>query len=205
MPTDPAPMSNTAAPVVRNLPHEDDPRVVRSLRAVGQAIAVVLDGGDFESVTVQDLLRLAGISRATFYAHYRNKDDALLGSVERMFDAFWGGFEGRAMPGERVAPAAEFIAHIAESPARLAALRAGGRLDEIWRLLVEDCTARLDARLPDPRPGTESPMSRRLGARLLAASLAELVQWAAMHPGEKDPRALDAQFHEMVWRVWGRA
>lgn len=206
MPHPPTPMSNTDGPDVRNT-HDpgDDPRVVRSLRAVGQAIGVVLEGGDFESVTVQQLLQLAGISRATFYAHYRNKEDALMGSVERMFDAFWRGFEGRAAPGGRVAPAAEFISHIAESPARLAALRAGGRLDEIWRLLVEDLTARLDARLPEPHAAARAPMSRRLAARLLAAALTELVQWAATHPGDIQPQVLDAQFHEMVWRVWGRA
>lgn len=206
MPTVPRPNPNTEAAVVRKSPADaDDPRVARSLRAVGQAIGVVLEGGDFDSVTVQELLQLAGISRATFYAHYRNKEDALFGAVERMFDVFWRGFDGRAMPGERVAPAAEFIEHIAESPARLEALRAGGRLDEIFRLFVEDLTARLDARLPEGPAPAAGAMSRRLAARLLAAALTELVQWAALHPGAVDAWALDAQFHAMVWRVWGRA
>jgi AcrR family transcriptional regulator len=198
MPATPPPKPDTPASSVQ---HDDDPRVARTLRAMGEAMRTVLDGGDFDDVTVQDLLQHAGISRATFYAHFRNKEDALLSSFERMLEAFWRGFEGRAAFGERVAPAAELIAHIGESPARLEALRSGGRLDELWRMAIESFARRLDSRLPDTGG---APLARRLAARMLAASLVELVQWAAQHPGTATPRALDAQFHAMVWRTWGR-
>lgn len=54
------------------------------MRAMREALNTLLGERAFNDITVQQILDRAGVSRATFYAHFRNKDDVLFASFERM-------------------------------------------------------------------------------------------------------------------------
>jgi AcrR family transcriptional regulator len=57
---------------------ESDRRVRRTRRLLREALlALILEKG-YDRVTVQDVLERADVGRATFYAHFRDKDDLLL-------------------------------------------------------------------------------------------------------------------------------
>ena len=62
-----------------------DPRSLRSTRALGRALVDLMHESDFQEITVQQILDRAGVGRATFYAHYRNKEDVLQSSYERLW------------------------------------------------------------------------------------------------------------------------
>ncbi|MFB6833424.1 MULTISPECIES: TetR/AcrR family transcriptional regulator [Streptomyces] len=58
-----------------------DRRVRRTRAALRQALVeLVLDKG-FHAVTVEEITERADVGRATFYAHYRDKEDLLVGVV----------------------------------------------------------------------------------------------------------------------------
>ncbi|APE26658.1 MULTISPECIES: TetR/AcrR family transcriptional regulator [Streptomyces] len=58
-----------------------DRRVRRTRAALRQALVeLVLDKG-FHAVTVEEVTERADVGRATFYAHYRDKEDLLVGIV----------------------------------------------------------------------------------------------------------------------------
>ncbi|MFF8281228.1 TetR/AcrR family transcriptional regulator [Streptomyces albus] len=58
-----------------------DRRVRRTRAALRQALVeLVLDRG-FQAITVEEIAERADIGRATFYAHYRDKEDLLVGVV----------------------------------------------------------------------------------------------------------------------------
>jgi AcrR family transcriptional regulator len=62
----------------------DDRRVRRTRRLLREALlALILEKG-YDRVTVQDVLDRADVGRATFYAHFRDKDDLLLSSSEEL-------------------------------------------------------------------------------------------------------------------------
>ena len=62
----------------------EDRRVRRTRGLLGEAlVALILEKG-YEAVTVQDVLDRADVGRSTFYAHYRNKDELLLGAFDEM-------------------------------------------------------------------------------------------------------------------------
>jgi AcrR family transcriptional regulator len=61
-----------------------DPRTVRTYQALSGALVDLMRTREFNEITVQDLLDRAGVGRATFYSHFRNKDDFLLTDLERM-------------------------------------------------------------------------------------------------------------------------
>jgi AcrR family transcriptional regulator len=65
---------------------EQDRRVRRTRRLLHEAlVSLILDKG-YQRITVQDILDRADVGRATFYAHYRDKDALLLTSFDGMLD-----------------------------------------------------------------------------------------------------------------------
>jgi AcrR family transcriptional regulator len=62
----------------------EDRRVRRTRRLLREALlALILEKG-YDQVTVQDVLDRADIGRATFYAHFRDKDDLLMSGAQEL-------------------------------------------------------------------------------------------------------------------------
>ena len=81
----------------------EDRRVRRTRRVLREALLELVVAKGYDRVTVQDVLERADLSRATFYAHYRDKDDLLVGSLGELLDALRGAmaaFSGVAAPGQ---------------------------------------------------------------------------------------------------------
>ena len=68
----------------------EDRRVRRTRRQLREALLALVVERGYDRVTVQDVLDRADLSRATFYAHYRDKDDLLVGSLAELLDAVRG-------------------------------------------------------------------------------------------------------------------
>lgn len=54
-----------------------DPRVIRTRRLLLNALKKIISQEGYESITVQDIVRKAGINRSTFYLHFRDKQEIL--------------------------------------------------------------------------------------------------------------------------------
>lgn len=61
-----------------------DRRVRRTRRSLHEALRSLILQKGYDRVTVQDVIDRADVSRATFYAHFRDKDDLLKSGFEEM-------------------------------------------------------------------------------------------------------------------------
>jgi AcrR family transcriptional regulator len=73
-----------------------DRRVVRTRAALADALVALIRRKDYERITVEDILAEAGVGRATFYAHFRSKDDLLHRSLDRLRALLVAALEGSA-------------------------------------------------------------------------------------------------------------
>lgn len=179
-----------------------DQRVVRSSRALAAALSELLHERAFDDITVQQIIDRAGVARATFYARYRNKDDALYSSYEQMIAGLEHRMEQRASPQARLTPVAELLAHLASAQSVVDSLRASDRLEMIWELGTGFFTEMIERRMPLFRGSAVSASAvPRLEARMLAAALMELSKWWLEHPQRMTAATLDEQFHDMARRV----
>lgn len=64
-----------------------DPRVRRTRQLLQEALLGLIREQSFDDVTVQDITERAGLNRATFYLHYRDKDDLLTQIMKEALDA----------------------------------------------------------------------------------------------------------------------
>lgn len=194
-------MSNNAPAPVRN--SAPDPRVARTTHALGRALIELIQERDYDEITVQHILDRAGVGRATFYAHYRNKDDALHSNYERLFALF----EARLVrhgAGRRLFPVAEFADHLAEVSDFADALRRSGLLEELWNVTAAHAAGIIERRLA-AWPDVTTTAPRPLVARMLAGALLEMLRWRQEHPTRATGAEMDVAFHELARGVLRRA
>jgi AcrR family transcriptional regulator len=194
-------MSNKKPTIVRK-PSLADPRVRRSVNALGRALVQLMHERQFDDITVQDILDRAGVGRATFYTHYRNKDDVLYSGYERLFTMFEEMLETSRSP--RLFPVAEFIGHLGDAGVFLETVRVAGKLDDFYGLGVDSIARIIERRIiaaGDARPALPSS----LVSRMLAGALTEMVKWWLEHPGRSTPSQMDVTFHTMARMTLDRA
>lgn len=63
-----------------------DRRVVRTRRALREALIALILEKSYESITVQDITDRADLNRGTLYLHYRDKQDLLLSSSNDVYN-----------------------------------------------------------------------------------------------------------------------
>ena len=197
-------MSNNARARVRNTATDPDPRVARTTHALGRALIELIQERDYDEITVQQILDRAQVGRATFYAHYRNKDDALHSSYEGLFRIMESVLDRRPTRDRRLFPVAEFVAHIAEQWELASALRRSGLLDEMWESFTAHAAAIIERRL-SAWPLVEPDLPRPLVARMLAGALLEMVRWYQERPARANPQQVDTAFHLFARGVVRRA
>ncbi|HEX8213485.1 MAG TPA: helix-turn-helix domain-containing protein [Longimicrobium sp.] len=187
---------NNTGPAVRN--RGVDRRVVRTRRALGDALMRLLQERSLESITVQDVLDAAGVGRATFYGHFRGKQDLLLSHFESVMAWMAARLQIDSPESRRVAPVAEIFAHVAHAREPIAAVAASGQLEALWDLGRSHMEAMIAGRLALLNPG-ESPQRMAIASHFCAGALTELLRWWLWRPDRPTPEEMDAIYHEMVW------
>ena len=60
----------------------DDRRIQRTQQLLRGALLSLIQEKGFEALSVQDIIDRANVGRATFYAHFDNKEDLLASGIE---------------------------------------------------------------------------------------------------------------------------
>jgi AcrR family transcriptional regulator len=71
---------------MENAPMEKDRRIRRSRKAMRDALMALILEKEFDAITIQEIADRADVNRATFYLHFRDKQDLLLRSMQEIFD-----------------------------------------------------------------------------------------------------------------------
>jgi len=200
----PPALSNNTPMNVRKNVQPTDPRVLRSKRALGDALVELLHERSFDEITVQDILDRAGVGRATFYAHYRNKQDVLHSGVEHLFVFLDGVLDRPSSAGPRLVPVTEFLEHIREADVFIASIRASGRFEELSDLIVAFVADMISRRIA-PSERVIATMSPALLSRMLAAAFMEMFRWWMEQPARETPERMDAIFQALATTILHRA
>ena len=62
-----------------------DRRIQKTIRSVKLAFSSLISKKDYKDITVQDIIDEANIGRATFYSHYKNKEEVVNAIVNDIF------------------------------------------------------------------------------------------------------------------------
>ena len=185
-----------------------DRRVRRTRDRLGDALVALMQEKPFATITVQELLDRAGVSRSTFYVHYSDKDDLLMSDAEEFFEAISMALSAHQDRSGRVAPVREFFAHVADMRRFFNALVASGKVHENLELARGHFARGIERRLAElPRGRGIPPAQRPPIAFALAGSLLSLLTWWLDRGMRESPAQMDEIYHQLVWSgasAWAR-
>ena len=181
-----------------------DARVRRTRDALGDALVALMQEKPFDTITVQDVLDRAHVSRSTFYSHYSDKDDLLMSDAEEFFEAISMALSAQGDKSERVFPVQEFFTHIADVQPFYKALVKSGQFQENMDLARGHFARGIERRLSQlPRGQSISEGERSAIAFTHAGALLSLLAWWLDRGMREPPEQMDELFHRMVWNGVG--
>ena len=157
----------------------------------------------FDDITVREVLDRAGVSRSTFYEHYRDKNDLFLSDADQFFGGMSTSLTRCNDPSARLAPVAELFAHVPEARGLCAALVESGRLPDVRELGEAHFARSIAERLArGRRSGPPLPPEVRAAfAQALAGSLFSLLTWWVRQGMTVTPARMDQVFHRLAGNV----
>jgi AcrR family transcriptional regulator len=177
-----------------------DRRVRATRDNLGDALIALMHEKPFETITVKQVLDRAKVSRSTFYAHYRDKNDLFLSDVEEFFEMFSTALIRHNDKSNRVAPVQEFFAHVADMRQFITSMTASEKVRDVMELGQGHFARAIDQRLATlPATRHLSPTRRSALAHASAGSLFSLLNWWIDHGASATPAQMDALFHQMLW------
>ncbi len=181
-------------------PAKLDRRIESTRNRLGNALVALIEKKPIEEVTVRQVLHHAGVGRSTFYVHYRDKDDLFLSVMEQGLEMWSTMLSRRQEKSNRVAPVAEFFAHVASAKRLYRALVDSGRIEAFFELAQGYFARGIEQRIRQCA-GLRSPQPHELTAcsNAFAGALLSLLRWWLDRGAQESPRAMDELFHRMVW------
>ena len=177
-----------------------DARVRRTRDALGDALIALMQEKAFETITVQEVLDRAHVSRSTFYTHYSDKDDLLMSDAEEFFEALSMALSAHSDKSDRVFPVKEFFTHLADVQPFYKALVKSGKFQENMELARGHFARGIERRLSELPRGKSIPANERSAIAFThAGALLSLLAWWLDHGMREPPEQMDELFHRMVW------
>jgi AcrR family transcriptional regulator len=181
-----------------------DARVRRTRDALGDALVALMQEKPFDTITVQDVLDRANVSRSTFYSHYSDKDDLLMSDAEEFFEAISTALSRQGDKSDRVFPVQEFFEHLADVQPFFKALVKSGKFQENMELARGHFARGIERRL------AELPRARAIPRHELpaiaftqAGALLSLLAWWLDRGMRESPAEMDQLFHRLCWTGLG--
>jgi AcrR family transcriptional regulator len=158
-----------------------DPRVIRTLNMLRDAlIGLILERG-YDSLTIGDITDRAGLRRATFYLHFKDKEELLLALLKEMFESLV--MEIEKLNVRMLTPEAEFAIHKAifrhaQANADLyRSIFASGGSRLVTRHIHDYLARRFIAEIDEHRPNIEFAMPVDVLANYVATIKLNLALW----------------------------
>jgi AcrR family transcriptional regulator len=186
-------------------PKKLDPRVVRTRQQLRAALVSLIEEKGFDALTVQDITDRAELNRATFYLHYRDKQDLLEKSLRDAIDELMADLgastaeQGQLIGDETPRPIKAVFEHVAQhahfyrvmlSAERVPAFSAGVR-----DYMAEVTLRWLAALQPHPK---QSVVPLEIVANSLSWSLLGVLIWWLEHDRPHPPDFMAEQFRLLI-------
>ncbi|MCW2653096.1 MAG: hypothetical protein QOE41_1952 [Mycobacterium sp.] len=180
---------------------EEDRRVRRTRKLLGEAfISLVLEQG-YDKTTVQDILDRADIGRSTFYVHYRDKEALLTASFDEMREQLHREINDATPPAGPIdvaRPAALIFEHAYHRRRVYRALcgKQGGNV--VYRYLHALVSDLLGEQLRPWLAETGSDLPADVAAEFYTAAALGLLTWWIDHDFCRGPAWLTAMYRKLA-------
>lgn len=183
------------------MPRANDRRVQRTRQLLREALLALIVERGYDGLTVQDIIDRANLGRATFYAHYRDKQDLLTETFAGLREVFQAqqhdAGAGAGTPLEQVS--LRLFRHAAEHHRLYRAMvgtESGAMLHDYARRQLSDELRDHLARLTLRGAAPDIPLE--VAVTYLVSALLALMTWWLDHDMPYPPEQIDAMFRGLA-------
>jgi len=180
-------------------PPAEDRRVSRTRQRMRSALTELMQRKRYDRITVQDILDRAEVSRSTFYAHCRDKDDLLLSGFERVLESVTRPAIVTPPSCPEAFPTVELFRHVGDHRHLYRALVWGGAAELVFQRAQTFLEPRFEAHLAALlAPGHRPSVPLDALARFATWTLMGQLRWWLEQERPDPPERVDAVFQELV-------
>ena len=174
-----------------------DRRAQRSREMLLDGLVELMSKSGYERLTIQNLLDCTGVGRATFYSHFKSKDDLLASSVARLRAGLVKAW--KTMPGRRLGFTLPFFKHLAShrriyqmTVVRDSEVSVKRHIQHMLRDLVREDLTTL-------RVSVQADKSIDLATQYVSGALWSTIVWWMGSASELSPEEINVLFQSLVF------
>jgi AcrR family transcriptional regulator len=179
-----------------------DKRVRRTEQALESALVELIVERGYERLSVQHLLDRAGVGRATFYTHYRSKEDLLRRGLDqlrdRLIEEWKSATVGKPDSEDRLGFSLAFFRHVDGHRRLYRAIvgrESGIVVDRQMRRLLADL---LRAKADSPGRPERNTVRTEMATQYVVGALMSTVTWWLERNPKLSPEEIDSAFRQMT-------
>jgi len=153
-----------------------DARGQRTRRQLGKAIVELIQEKRFDDITVQNVIDRAVIGRATFYSHYRDKEDLFACQWQMLIEEIARRIQWDKAGSDSFFPVAFLFAHFLQTQRLYRGLVRSGKADAMLKSGIEYLNHKLETELSN-RPTLRISVPVGVAAHYLANEVFALLKW----------------------------
>ncbi len=174
---------------------KDDRRSQRSRRLLNTAMVELMMEKRYDDISVQDILERADVGRSTFYAHYADKEDLLLSSLEHVLGQFVKHVGGDGQMPSMV----ELFRHVQQNQSLFKAILWGRGAELLYGKGQDVLTRRIQEHLESQAARVDQPaVPIPVIAEYLSGAFLSLLRWWVNHKTPYTPEQMGAMFERLT-------
>ena len=175
-----------------------DRRIDRTVSSLRTALIALIQEKHYDSITVQDIIDRANVGRSTFYTHFRDKEDVLVGDWKRFLEMLVTRVDLEKASSGRVVPMCELMHHLKEYHALYRALARSGKSERLFTVGTAYLSERIEAKLAAGAREKHLSVPPGVCAHYLAIQVFAMLKWWLDNNMPHTPEEMDTMFHELV-------
>jgi AcrR family transcriptional regulator len=176
--------------------HSVDARAVRTRDALASALISLMDGRDYDDISVQHICDRAQVGRSTFYAHFQDKDEMYIRHV-----VVFARMIGEKLGFDRGAyrfPVAHLFEHIRQMRPMFESLKKANKADFVMKVWQNNLAELFETRVLQTRDGARAEVPAAIMAQQLAGTFITLMTWWLDHHYPHSAAAMEEQWNQLV-------
>lgn len=173
-----------------------DRRVSRTVHTLRSALFELIQEKHYDTITVQDIIDRANVGRSTFYTHFRDKEDLLIGDWKKFLDLLAVHIDLRA-PNGRIAPVEGLMMHLKDYHAFYRALVKSGKTERLFALGIEHLAGKIEAKILGAK-NVDLSVPASVCSHYLALQIFGMLRWWLDNNMQQTPAEMDRIFRELV-------
>ena len=175
-----------------------DRRTAKTVAALRTALIELMLEKHYDSITVQDIIDRANVGRSTFYSHFRDKEDLLVGDWKRFFQLIADNTNLMTDGAQKIAPIEGMFTHLKHMHALYRALVRSGKTDRLFSVGTEFLAQKLEQKIKNSFTHVKFSVPPEFLAHFLSLQIFGTLKWWLDRDMPFSPSEMDSFVQALV-------